>query len=240
MSIFIKVKRQNNRASDSYYQTFEFTGRPQVSVLIALHALNMKPELIDVDGNIASRISYESSCVQKRCGACAMLVNGVPSLACEVFLADVVDEDQTIIVEPLSKFPVVRDLVVDRDSIYKNLRNMKMWVEGEAKRFDDLESNNLQYKAASCLKCGLCLEVCDNYKADEEFVSAPALAAGYKLLEQNANSEHRAQIAKVYYEKFFKGCNESYDCQKVCPAEIPMEQIFAKVTHSLGLISKNK
>lgn len=49
-----------------------------------------------------------------------MVINGKPALACETFLRDLKGKD--IEIRPLRKFPVIHDLVIDRSSIHKNLK----------------------------------------------------------------------------------------------------------------------
>lgn len=94
-----------------------------------------------------------------------MIINGKPSLACNTFLRDIKGEE--LILEPLSKFPVIADLVVDRSIIEENLKRAQVYL-GELGEIDK-NIYSLQYSAAKCLKCGLCLEVCPNYIAGENF-----------------------------------------------------------------------
>ena len=69
-------------------------------------------EILDIDGIPVGEIAWECSCLQKKCGACAMRINGVPRLACDTKIGDL--KSKTVTLEPLKKFPVVRDLIVDR------------------------------------------------------------------------------------------------------------------------------
>lgn len=66
----------------------------------------------------------------KMCGACAMVINGVPRLACSAFLRDIKGDELTL--EPLSKFPVIDDLIVDRSIIESNLHRARAYL-GEYK-----------------------------------------------------------------------------------------------------------
>ena len=66
----------------------------------------------------------------RKCGACAMRINGLPRLACSVFLRDC--KGSVVTLEPLSKFPLVKDLVVDRSVIFEALKRTKLWLEGDA------------------------------------------------------------------------------------------------------------
>jgi len=235
MTIFFKIKRQKNQDSQPYEQTFAYDGPLTVSIIGALHSLNYRPELTDIDGKPADRIEYESSCIQKRCGACAILVNGKPHLGCEVFLEDITVDTDTIEVAPLSKFPMVRDLVVDRGSVYDNMEKMNLWLTEKAQPFANEEEGRLQYKSAHCLQCGICLEACPEFKGDGIFYSTPGLVAAYKLIEQSQDGNHRQDLISKYQQHFLATCDESYDCQDACPADIPIKEMLVRLN---GVVQK--
>ncbi len=116
------ILRRENRESKPYWQRFNY--EPQSadeSVASALTALNQSADLRDVDGNPADPIRWEHSCLQKKCGACAMVINNRPGLACGTRLSEF---KKTVRIEPLRKFPVVADLIVDRSILFENLRQM--------------------------------------------------------------------------------------------------------------------
>ena len=79
MTIEISVKRQKNRDEKSYIQKFIYTGDGNLTVADWLTEINQTEAKTD-------RIAWECGCLEKKCGACAMLVNGYPTLACSVFL----------------------------------------------------------------------------------------------------------------------------------------------------------
>ena len=56
-------------------------------------------------------ITYDSNCLEEICGSCAMRINGKARMACSALVDNL---EQPIKIEPLSKFPLVRDLQVDR------------------------------------------------------------------------------------------------------------------------------
>ena len=129
--MIVKIKRQANSESPSFWQSFSYNGPGHVTVSAVLDALNYTDDLLDVEGKPAPRIRWECSCMQAMCGGCAMIINGVPALACATFADEVKGEE--LVLEPLSKFPVVADLIVDRRIIYDNLIQAKAYLE--QKRF---------------------------------------------------------------------------------------------------------
>ena len=142
-----------------------------------------------------------------------MVINGVPALACATF-ADEVKGD-AILLEPLSKFPVVADLVVDRSVIYENLNRAKAYLTDLAT--SDKRHHKQQYSVAKCLKCGLCLEVCPNYHPGGEFFGAVLANESYLLTSQSTDEK---QIVAAYKTHFGAGCSKALSCQTVCPVGI--------------------
>ena len=91
---------------DSHLQSFSYEIRSKEdTVATALRARQSDPDLRDIEGNAATPPVWECGCLQKKCGACAMLVNGDPALACGSRLCDL---PERITLAPLKKFPVVQ------------------------------------------------------------------------------------------------------------------------------------
>jgi succinate dehydrogenase / fumarate reductase iron-sulfur subunit len=212
--MIVKIKRQRNSESEAYWQSFRYDGDTHVTVSAVLDALNYTDDLFDVDGKPAPRIRWECSCMQSVCGGCAMVINGVPALACATFADEV--KGSELVLEPLSKFPVVSDLIVDRSLIYENLIKSKAYLESIAK--NDARQHKQQYSVAKCLKCGLCLEVCPNYRPGGEFFGAVLANESYLVASQASGK--RSPIIKEYKTHFGAGCSKALSCQSVCPVKI--------------------
>ena len=77
--------------------------------------------------------------------------------------------EQPIRLEPLSRFPVIRDLAVDRSVLFENLKQVKAWVPidgtydlGAGPRVDPAVQEQA-YPLARCMSCCLCMEVCPQF-----------------------------------------------------------------------------
>ena len=118
--MIVKIKRQKEPDAAPYWQSFSYDGPKHVTVSAVLDALNYTDDLFDTEGKPAPRIRWECSCMQAVCGGCGMVINGVPALACATF-ADEVKAD-TLVLEPLSKFPVIADLNTKVSTLYGMLQ----------------------------------------------------------------------------------------------------------------------
>ena len=219
--MIIKIKRQLFPGAKPYIQTIAYDGPRDISVAALLDTLNSGDDLRDENGETIPRISWECSCLQGMCGACAMVINGRPALACETFLRDM--EGDTLVLEPLSKFPVVSDLVTDRSAIQNNLLESNAYIQ-EYSASDPSEYEH-RYIAAKCLKCGLCLEVCPNYTGKGDFYGAYFANDCYLISSRSAGSG----IKKEYDRHFAPGCSGALSCVDICPMKIPTIASMAKM-----------
>ena len=212
--MIVKIKRQSAPKAVAYWQSFEYNGPKHATVSAVLDALNYTDDLFDVECNPATRIRWECSCMQAVCGGCAMVINGIPALACATYIDEVRGKELRL--EPLSKFPVIADLIVDRSVIYENLLYAKAYLESVAS--SDKKHHEQQYSVAKCLKCGLCLEVCPNYRPGTDFFGAVFANESYLINSQSAGENK--QVREAYKKHFGAGCSKALHCQKVCPAGI--------------------
>ncbi len=230
----VKVLRQVTPFSESYWETFNADVPGETSVAALLDYINYNDDIVDENGRATTRIGWECSCLQGVCGSCAMVINGVPSLACETFVKDLVKggENDVITIRPLQKFPVIHDLVIDRSVILENLKNTSVFIGDYApydksKSFKQEKEFEHRYAAAKCLKCGLCLEVCPNYSRGENFYGA--LFANDCYIVSSRNKDNAPEIKKRYSEHFASGCSKSLSCMDVCPMNIPTIASMAKM-----------
>ena len=215
----ISVKRQKNAEGRSYFAVYEYEADGRESVATMLEKLN---------AGLEEPIGWQCSCLQKKCGACAMVINGVPRLACSTFLEDT---GRKIKLEPLSKFPVIRDLIVDRSFIFDQLKAMKIWTDGKAPKA--AASDPLSFKAAACLMCGCCLEVCPNFSPASGHMGAIGMANAYRVERTEDDAAHVSDLKKAYTEKVFNTCGKSFSCIDVCPKGLPIEELMVKNIRSL-------
>jgi len=219
----VKILRQSSPEAEARWESFDYDGPADISVAGMLDYLNYHDDILNDRGDRTTRISWECSCLQGVCGACAMVINDVPALACETFIKDIKGEE--VVIRPLRKFPVIKDLVVDRSSIQENLTRANVYIAEYRPSADRDQAH--QYTAAKCLKCGLCLEVCPNYVNGMNFYGA--VFANDCYLVAARNREKAGEIRKLYADHFGKSCSKALSCMDVCPAGIPLIASIAKL-----------
>lgn len=235
MNIIIEIKRQKAPAAKPYWERFSYEGDGKLSVADLLNTINQNTPVKTMEGTHTAPIAWECSCGEKKCGACAMLVNGYPRLACASFLCDVAKRGR-ITLAPLSKFPVVADLKVDRTIMTEMLKTMRVWqTDGDI--CQDEEENKDMYRSAKCVMCGCCLEVCPNFggdafgehESDDAFYGAFAMAAAFKAIRHNEEQSHVKDMKQAYKAHFFQGCGQSLACVNVCPFDVPHDELQSRL-----------
>src|SRR5690348_8770683 len=107
-TVVLRIKRQETPSTEPRWEEFTLTWKPGMNVISAMMEIATNP--VTRDGKATTPITYDSNCLEEVCGSCAMLINGKARMACSALVDKLT---QPITVEPLSKFPVVRDLSVD-------------------------------------------------------------------------------------------------------------------------------
>lgn len=216
-TISLEVFRYRPEQEDEpTFQTYEVPYREDWVVLDALNYIKD-----EIDGTL----TYRWSCRMGVCGSCGMMVNGEPKLTCAAFLRDY--HPATIRVEPLSYFPVIRDLVINMEGFLDKLTEVKAWlVPKEEKPVSEGEylqtpAELAQYKDFSmCINCMLCYSACPVFGHHEEFLGPAviALAQRYNLDSRDGGADERAEA--IFSHEGIWECTFVGDCSRVCPKNV--------------------
>src|ERR1700722_3161621 len=161
---------------NQYWEEFELSLDPTDNVISALMKIQKDP--INRKGEKVTPVVWEDGCLEEVCGSCSMLINGYPRQACTALIENYLRETntQTITLAPFTKFPLVRDLIVDRTIMFDNLKRVHGWVDTEGsheKGFGPLISQAKQevmYVLSTCMTCGCCAEACPQVNERRAFV----------------------------------------------------------------------
>ena len=198
------------------FQSYEVPCLPDWVVLDALNAIK---------DDIDPTLSHRWSCRMGVCGSCGMMVNGEPKLTCAAFLKDY--GSKPIRVEPLTNFPVIRDLIVNLEDFLHKLKEVKAWLipkeekpvsQGEYLLTPEQLAHYKQY--SMCINCMLCYAACPVYGLEPKFLgpAAIALAQRYNLDSRDGAKDERADIiasSEGIWECTFVG-----ECTEVCPKHV--------------------
>lgn len=223
MKYEIRIKRCKKGTDRQYFQSFIFEGNGEETVAAVLDYLNTNDDTFDKDGNPAEKIIWSCSCNQGICGACSMVINNRPLLACKTKLKDL--KGDVVTLEPLTKFPLVADLETDRSELYKAPIAHGIWNNGKAAV--DKKQFALEYEASKCMKCGICVEVCPNTDIRNVNFGAVFAVDCYLNKVQNSEKSDKKRIKKEYDRSFAGGCSKSMACAQNCPAKIDLKKLIS-------------
>ena len=213
-TIAIECLRYNPETDNApRYRTYDVPFSDEMSVLQGLQYI--KDHL---DGSL----TFRWSCRMAVCGSCGMMLNGIPALSCQAFLRDF--HPGGVRVEPLTHFPIVRDLVIDQTDFLRKLASVKPYLIAEAPR-SVADGTYVQtpaqmdeyYQYAQCINCLLCYAACPQYGLTPGFTGPAALAL---LHRYNADSRYggRAQRMEIVNaEEGVWSCTLVGYCSQVCP-----------------------
>lgn len=235
--IRLKVLRQADGTSASHWEEFEFPFREKLNVISALQEVQRNPQT--VDGKTVRPPSWDAACLEEVCGSCTMNINGTIRQACTALIEEVAEvEGDTFVVrlEPMKKFPVIRDLVVDRSKMFENLKKVKAWVPidgsydlGPAVPQDD-HVRQLRYALSRCMSCGCCVESCPQVNEKSTFVGPAALGQALLFnLHPVGKGLEQERLEFLTTDEGITGCGNAQNCVKVCPKSVPLTRAIAQL-----------
>ena len=213
--ITLKIAKYNPEYDDSSkFVKFNVPYEKWTTVLDAI--LSVKQYL---DHSIAVRYS----CRQATCGSCGMIINGKPRLACFTKIVDL--DSNTVTVEPMKNFPIIRDLAVRFDKLFDTHRKVKPYLirddselDSDAKEFLQTPDDVEQYiQFANCIKCGLCNSACPTMATDSSFVGPQALAQAYRYVADSRDRGRDSRLKVIDESHGIWRCHFAGSCSQVCP-----------------------
>jgi succinate dehydrogenase / fumarate reductase iron-sulfur subunit len=231
------ITRQDSPDSEPYEESFDVPYRKNMNVISALMEIQKNP--VNSNGEETTPVVWEMSCLEEVCGACSMVINGYPQQSC----ATLVDKlEQPIRLEPMSTFPVVRDLIVDRERMFDALKQVKAWIPidgthdlGPGPRMPE-NKRQWAYELSKCMTCGVCLEACPNVNDKSDFIG-PAALSQVRLFNSHPTGEMHAaeRLEGLMDEGGIQGCGNSQNCVQVCPKGIPLTTSIAAMNRETNL-----
>ena len=231
MNFHLNIWRQAGPQADGRMVAYEAKNIPSdASFLEMLDIIN---EELTISNGIP--VQFDHDCREGICGTCGLTINGIPhgggQTTCQLYMREFSD-GSTIYVEPLraGPFPVLCDLSVDR-SAFDRIIQSGGFISGRSGSAPDASAHpipkataELAMDAAACIGCGACAAACPNSSA---MLFVAAKVTHLELLPQGKlEAKQRVlNVIRAMDTEGFGGCSNFYECEAICPANIPVEFI---------------
>lgn len=248
--------RQDGPGEQSYWERHKLEHEPDMNVTSVLQRIAAQAKTIE--GESVSPVAFDCNCLEEVCGACTMVINGRTRQACSALVDKLLaDRPGEIELRPMSKFPVVRDLMVNRARLFRALERVKAWIPADG--YYDLgpgprQSQDQQehaYPLSECMSCGCCLEACPQFskieltrypaESDESFANRQKEAydkgfVGAHAISQAMLYNHHPtgalnageRLNSLMAEGGIQACGNAQNCVMVCPKKIPLTTSIAQ------------
>jgi succinate dehydrogenase / fumarate reductase iron-sulfur subunit len=240
--VMIRIHRQDGPNKPSRVEEFAVPHRPNLNIIaclqwIAAHATTTQ-------GVATTPPVWDSGCLEEVCGACTMVINGKVRQSCSALVDKL---DQPITLEPMTKFPLVRDLFVDRSRLFEDLKKVKAWVPidgtydlGPGPAMPQALADE-RYPLSRCISCGCCLEACPQYTKVNHFVGAAVISQARLFNDHPTGKALKGErLEALMQEGGIGDCGKAGNCVEVCPKQIPLLESIATVQRQATVYAVTK
>jgi len=264
----VRLLRQDGPNLPSYWEQHQVPYEEDMNVISVLQKIAAQAKT--VDGKKVAPVAWDCGCLEEVCGSCTMVINGRVRQACSALVDRLLENNATEIeLRPMTKFPVVRDLVVDRSRLFRSLQRVQAWVPvdsyfdmGAGPRIprEDQEQN---YPLSQCMSCGCCLEACPQFnkveilrhagESDEAFEARKKAAYESEFIGPHAISQamlfnshpvgknlQKERMEALTGTGGIQACGNAQNCVAVCPKEIPLTTSIARAGRAATLYAIKK
>lgn len=237
--IKFKIQRREREGGPARWETFEIPYRRNLNIISALMDIRKNP--VTADGKETTPPVWDMSCLEQVCGICTMVIDGRVRQSCSALIDDLLlqSKSDTVTLQPMSKFPNVRDLKVDRSRMFDHLKQVEAWIEldgtydlGPGPHIPN-ETAQERYVYSRCMTCGCCLEACPQYSG-EQYIGPQAIAQARLF-----NMHPTGQITKTERLNGLMGddgitnCGNAQNCMQVCPMNIPLPKAIYETNRDI-------
>lgn len=242
----VRVHRQPDPHGGSHWETFSVAYEPGMNMTTVLQRIAANPTT--VDNEKTTPVAYDACCLEEVCGACTMVINGRVRQACSALVDDLLKDAPTgIELRPMSKFPVIRDLFVNRRKMFEDLKRVKAWITVDG--YHDVgpgprvlpKQQEEAYPLSRCMTCGCCLEACPQFNDKSGFIG-PAVISQVILFNAHPTGagQRDERLEVLSGPGGIVDCGNSQNCVKVCPKDIPLTDSLAKAGRDTTLYKFRK
>lgn len=235
----LKIQRRESEGAPSIWETFELPYRRNLNVISALMEVRKNP--VTADGKPTTPPVWDMSCLEQVCGICTMVIDGRARQSCSALIDDLLlaSGGDTITLQPMAKFPNVRDLKVDRTRMFEHLKQVHAWIEldgtydlGPGPHISN-ETAQERYAFSRCMTCGCCLEACPQYYEDNYIGPQAISQARLFNMHPVGKMEIEERLEGLMGDDGITNCGNAQNCVKVCPMNIPLTKAIYETNRDI-------
>ncbi|TFG12548.1 succinate dehydrogenase/fumarate reductase iron-sulfur subunit [Candidatus Thorarchaeota archaeon] len=213
-----KVQRYNPDIDDApYFEEFDVQFEPGMTVLDALLYIQDKYD---------SGLAFRWECRGGQCGSCAVRVNGTARIACRTKA----EPDQDLVLEPLEKMPVIKDLVVDMAQVTYRIRRIRPYVARDKppQRPEIIKSEEIEKlrEIRKCIECSACLSNCPIVHETWDYPGPMIIRQLARLELDPRDVEDRVSMAM---NEALYTCTTCKMCEDICPKNIKIPSLAVEL-----------
>jgi len=212
-NVEFRISRFDPQTNRHYVSTYKVPVRKGTTLL---------DSLLYIKDNLDETLTFRHSCRMGICGSCGINVNGKPMLACYTQVLHL--EADSLVIEPLSNFPLIKDLVIDIQPFfdtYKRIRTLLIKPEEEFKKPNEFAQSPADLKKywdlTLCIKCSICNSACPA-AIDEKFLGPSALTANYRFITDSRDQGSEQRLKPMADNIWL--CTQCNSCTMFCPKNL--------------------
>jgi len=217
-SVKFKIKRfdpDSKFKKEPYFQAYDVEIKEGMTVLVTL--LQIKDRL---DGTLTLR----HSCRSAICGSCAVMINGFPKLACKTLVLPEFEKKGDMVIEPLTNFSVIKDLVVDFNPFWQKIEKMTPFLfprEGAEDKYKvTKEASKKIDSVQKCIMCGSCNAACNALEIDPRYLAPAALAKTWRFVGDIRATKKEKRLERSSEDHGIWSCVRCVHCTQYCPKDV--------------------
>jgi len=238
MKILLKIQRFNpEKDEESTYQGYTVEVEPTDRILDAL----MKIKRFQ-DGSLG----FRKSCAHGVCGSDAMRINGKDRLACKTLVKDVAESDgEEVLIDPLTHFPVLRDLIVDQTSFFDKYRSIKPFLINdlpvpEKERIQSQTERMAFDDTTNCILCSACFSACPVLKENPDFLGPATIAQAFRFLADSRDKGFEERLPVLDQPNGVWPCQNHFECTRACPRGIKITKRINETKRMINAHGENE
>lgn len=231
MEYRINIKRFNPEQDQKpHWEEYSVQAEPEDRLLDAL---------LSIKGYQDGTLTLRYSCGHGICGSDAMVINRQTRLACKTVLKHVATKPgESISVEPMRSFPVIKDLVVDMSLFYEKYYAVQPFLINDTpppvtERLQSPQERERFEETTRCILCGACSGSCPTFWANKEYVAPAAIVQAHRFIFDSRDEATQERLNRMGDIGGVFTCRSIYNCSEACPRDIDVVKAINEVRQAI-------